>query len=107
MQSSSWLVRVQVLLTFHSQWHGSNSYAGGGYGNSFHLDSWLDDYNKKAAGNTVNCYDQAAIVQLTTLLGVPDGRIRWMFKEPFGYIKDTDLVGWGETNNVSSYEAKF
>ncbi|OIW27036.1 hypothetical protein CONLIGDRAFT_683974 [Coniochaeta ligniaria NRRL 30616] len=92
-------VQDRIHYFVYDIWHGANNYTGGGYGRTFHLDSWLDDYNKKAAGNTVNCYDQAAIVQLVTLLGVPDGRIRWMFKEPFGYIRDTDLVGWGKTNN--------
>jgi hypothetical protein len=64
------------------------------------LDSWLDDSTRKSGGSTVNCYDQAGIVQLATCLGVPSDRIKWLFKEPFGYIKETNLVGWGNTNNV-------
>lgn len=49
----------------------------------------------------VNCYDQAGMLQLAGLLGVPNGKIGWEHKKPFGYLNNTDLVGWGKTNNVS------
>ena len=41
------------------------------------------------------------------MLGVPYDRITWMFKGPFGYINKTDLIGWGETNNVCIGEFLF
>lgn len=50
----------------------------------------------------VNCFDQAGIVQLATLLGVPNGKIGCEHKMPFGYLNTINLVGWGECNNVSS-----
>jgi hypothetical protein len=47
--------------------------------------------------NTVNCYDQAAAVQVFCgCLGV---EVKWMFVMPFGYIKTTNLVGVGMCNN--------
>ncbi|KAK5659023.1 hypothetical protein OQA88_1110 [Cercophora sp. LCS_1] len=92
-------VQDRIHAFVYDIWHGGYSYVGGGYGHYFNLDSWLDDSIRKSGGNTVNCYDQAGIVQLATCLGVPSDRIKWMFKEPFGYIKGTNLVGWGNTNN--------
>ncbi|KAK3322754.1 hypothetical protein B0H66DRAFT_590430 [Apodospora peruviana] len=96
-------VQVPVADRIHSFrydiWHGGVNYAGTAYGRTFDLDYWLQDFDKTAAWNMVNCYDQAGIVQLATLLGVPCDRIGWEYKEPFGYITSTDLVGWGVTNN--------
>lgn len=51
----------------------------------------------------MNCYDQAGIVQLATLLGVPNGKIGWEHKMPFGYLNTINLIGWGNCNNVSTY----
>lgn len=80
---------------------GAPHYAGGAMGGSFDLDSWLHDREKKLLHKVLNCYDQAGIVQLATLLGVPNGKIGWEHKQPFGFINKTNLVGWGECNNVS------
>jgi hypothetical protein len=47
--------------------------------------------------NTVNCYDQAAAVQvLCGCLGIV---VEWKYQEPFGFINETDLIGVGSCNN--------
>jgi hypothetical protein len=44
-----------------------------------------------------NCYDQAAAVQALSLaLGAP---VEWVYMDPYGFIKATDLVGVGRCNN--------
>ncbi len=56
----------------------------------------LWNYINKAT-NVVNCYDQAGAVQaLSGCLGI---RPTWIFLEPFGFIHETNLVGWGLCNN--------
>jgi hypothetical protein len=63
-----------------------------GHGGAFKLMNYI-----KKVSNVVNCYDQAAAVQsLCGCLGVKTG---WMYQNPFGYIKTTDLVGVGKCNN--------
>jgi hypothetical protein len=47
--------------------------------------------------NTVNCYDQAAAVQ--AFCGAMGVDVQWVFQYPFGYIKETNLVGVGKCNN--------
>ncbi|KAK3315625.1 hypothetical protein B0H66DRAFT_536487 [Apodospora peruviana] len=88
-------VQVPLADRIHSFrydiWHGGVNYAGSAYGKTFDLDYWLQDFDKTGAWNMVNCYDQAAIVQIATLLGVPCDRIGWEYKEPFGYITNTDI----------------
>lgn len=80
-------------------WHGASFYTAGDHSATFDLDKWLGDYKNSGAWNMVNCYDQAALVQLAVTLGVPYDRVSWMYKAPFGYIVETDLIGWGLTNN--------
>jgi hypothetical protein len=47
--------------------------------------------------NTVNCYDQAAAVQvLCGCLGIVVG---WKYQYPFGFINETNLIGVGRCNN--------
>jgi len=70
----------------------------------FFLDTWLDhleERDSKGVWYTLNCYDQAAAVQAIVALGAPVDRIWWIYKQPFGYINQTDLVGWGAVSNVS------
>jgi hypothetical protein len=56
----------------------------------------LWNYLNKAS-TIVNCYDQAGAVQsLSGSLGI---RPTWIYLEPFGYIRETDLVGWGQCNS--------
>ncbi|KAK4447395.1 hypothetical protein QBC34DRAFT_427411 [Podospora aff. communis PSN243] len=96
-------VSVPMAQRIHSfiydVWSGGMNYASAYNGQTFSLDYWLADYKNPAAWNEVNCYDQAALVQLVTLLGVAVDRIGWVYKQPFGYIVPTDLIGWGKTNN--------
>jgi hypothetical protein len=47
--------------------------------------------------NVVNCYDQAAAVQ--ALAGVVGVKAIWVFANPYGYIKQSNLVGVGACNN--------
>jgi hypothetical protein len=44
-----------------------------------------------------NCHDQAGALQ--ALCGAVGVRVSWQFLEPFGFINETDLVGWGRCNN--------
>ena len=83
------------------QWAGSFAYTTGTLGGTFWLDWWLEDRNDESNWNTVNCYDQAGILQCALSLGVPKRRLSWEYKKPFGYITARDLVGWGRVNNVS------
>ncbi|MDO4571514.1 MAG: hypothetical protein Q4D38_14105 [Planctomycetia bacterium] len=55
------------------------------------------DYINKTHGNVVNCYDQAAALTVFgQLLGI---NVEYAFSQPFGYIKETTLVGDVRTNN--------
>jgi hypothetical protein len=42
---------------------------------------------------TVNCYDQAGAIQ--ALCGAVGVAITWVYLEPYGYIKPTQLIGVG------------
>ncbi len=95
-------------------WSGSTRFTSG---SAFHMDAWLTNREDKDRWMTLNCYDQSALVQVTLALGVPytflDAKgkpvvrekgkklINYgaLYKEPFGYIKATDLVGWGQCDN--------
>lgn len=52
---------------------------------------------------TVNCMDQAALLLICLSLGFSSpkdqGQLVCYNTSPFGFIKETDLVGWGRTNN--------
>lgn len=50
-----------------------------------------------AAGNVVNCYDQAAAIQ--SLAGAMGVTLTWIYLGPYGSIKPTSLVGVGLCNN--------
>lgn len=82
-------------------WYGAPSFINEG-GGEFNLDEWLDAYTRfqdnKQWLTTVNCFDQAAIVETALSLGMHNGRLAWEIRRPFGYI-DADLVGWGKCNN--------
>lgn len=72
--------------------HGASSYSVGGQGGVFDLARYLS-----LAASRGNCYDQAAAVQVFSgALGVAIG---WNYIEPFGYLKQTHLVGIGQCNN--------
>jgi len=57
----------------------------------------LTRFMSKANGDIVNCYDCAgAVATMTALVG---GQSKYLFMEPFGYIKKTNLIGKGDCNN--------
>jgi len=72
--------------------HGKSFYGVSHIGGSFNLLRYL--LRKRSA---CNCYDQAAAVQ--TLAGALGVQSMWLFLEPFGFIRPTDLVGVGLCNN--------
>lgn len=75
---------------------GGHRYCNGYDGEFFRLDAYLDDINKNG---TVNCYDQAGIVQLCLSLSEATSNTVWYFMDPLGYMHTSWLVGWGLTNN--------
>ena len=70
-------------------------------GGDFDLRSWVD---APKSNRIVNCYDQAAILQIALGLVVP-GTSTWLFLQPFGYIKTTRLVGIHEDCNNPFYRS--
>lgn len=72
--------------------HGKSNYGVSHVGGGFNLLSYL--IRKRPA---CNCYDQAAAVQ--ALAGAVGVQAMWLFLEPFGFIRPTDLVGVGLCNN--------
>ncbi|CAK7203374.1 hypothetical protein SEUCBS139899_006107 [Sporothrix eucalyptigena] len=82
-------------------WSGQPSFIGE-TGHNFKLDAWLAAYAgfqaNRAWLTTVNCFDQAGIVETALSLGMSNKRLHWEIRRPFGYI-NADLVGWGPTNN--------
>jgi hypothetical protein len=72
--------------------HGAPKYGVGAHGGRFKLTAYLAVQRDRC-----NCYDQAAAIQtLAAALGID---LDWCFLSPFGYIKTTNLVGVGVTNN--------
>lgn len=66
------------------------------------LEAWLDawrNWDQHRVFTHVNCYDQAAITEIALCLGVAHEQIHWEFHQVYGFIKDTQLVGWGDCNN--------
>ena len=65
----------------------------------------LTNYINKRLGKTVNCYDQAGAVYVSSrMLGIHSefvfmGQTDYNGKPPFGYINATNLVGVGMCNN--------
>jgi hypothetical protein len=71
---------------------GASWYGVGNLGGVFKL----SDYMLRAS-ERCNCYDQAAAVMALSLaLGATVG---WRYLSPFGFIKPTNLVGFGNCNN--------
>ncbi|KAM0723309.1 hypothetical protein Q7P37_001510 [Cladosporium fusiforme] len=95
----------------YEQWDGSYRYVSfgsasirelfsGDRGFECWLDLWLDErkgYDDRLglANTSVNCYDLAALCQILVSLGVDTQRekLRMKFMEPFGFIRDTYLIG--------------
>ena len=75
---------------------------------TFNLSKWVSRRRLLRPENNnlafhVNCFDQAGIVQIALSLGILDkeqGKLLAMtYLRPFGFIKETHLVGWGPCNN--------
>ncbi|RPA77025.1 hypothetical protein BJ508DRAFT_175835 [Ascobolus immersus RN42] len=99
--SASWPARVAELTINkfgfkYDNVFGGHRYCNGYDGEFFRLDAYLEDINNNG---TVNCYDQAGIVQLCLSLSEATSNTLWYFMEPLGYIHTNWLVGWGLTNN--------
>ncbi|KDQ11660.1 hypothetical protein BOTBODRAFT_448586 [Botryobasidium botryosum FD-172 SS1] len=76
------------------------------YGGPCRLDDWIDHtVTPTRSKDRHNCYDIAGMVQtcLPFLLGNP--KKLWAYLEPYGFIKETNLIGWGPCNNPL-FEAK-
>ncbi|KAK4169724.1 hypothetical protein QBC43DRAFT_198001, partial [Cladorrhinum sp. PSN259] len=72
---------------------GSPKFTNGYKGWSFDLRRWVKGVGRN---NLINCYDQAAIVEVALGLG-PPLKTEWMYMWPYGFIKSTYLVGYPET----------
>ena len=64
-------------------------------GGTLNLKKWITPADR---GEFSNCYDQAALTQVVLGLS-PVGRTIWQLMYPFGYIKETFLMGIGRCNN--------
>ncbi|MEP7124243.1 MAG: hypothetical protein ABJE95_25170 [Byssovorax sp.] len=78
---------------YYDVWHGASDFVPGGAGGDFQLWNYLHRATRK-----VNCYDQAGAVQsLAGCLGI---RPTWIYLRPYGFIRETSLVGWpGQCNS--------
>ncbi len=97
----------------YSAYDGHSSFYNGGDKIIFDLPRWLRYRNDQTKKFTVNCYDQAHLVNCALYLGLPfnlPGKpdmttIGIYYKgsdgpgNRFGYIKTLDLVGWGLCNS--------
>lgn len=66
------------------------------------VQTWLEAYNKWKTHGTytnVNCYDQAAITEVALTLGIHHRQIHWEYHQVYGFIREAELVGWGQCNN--------
>lgn len=79
-------------LKYDSAGGGRSSYGVGPNGGTFKLRFYLRGLQAFA-----NCYDQAAAVQ--ALAGCVGVKLSWIFLEPYGFIKLTNLLGYGNCNN--------
>lgn len=91
---------------------GTSNYTFDG-GAIFDLDTWLANCTPPNEGQWfgVNCYDMSAVLQTALRLGLPytfrdQGMevygvlsVAKSFRQPFGYIKPLDLIGWGMSNS--------
>jgi len=70
-------------------------------GGSYRFKYWLDTMFSRL---TVNCYDQAGIVQLANCLKEGNPSNTWAYMRVYGYINKTQLVGQGQSNNPFNQE---
>ncbi|KAF9995647.1 hypothetical protein BGZ80_003774 [Entomortierella chlamydospora] len=94
-------------LKYHT-FSGDPSFGVTAYGGKFKLNQWLAAYRNwitKKVITCVNCYDQAAIVEVALSLGMDYNQVAWEYHQVFGYIsRKTKLVGWGFCNNPYFYD---
>jgi hypothetical protein len=79
-------------LYYDSKEGGRSYYGVSGDGGLFKLENYL---NRKSI--FANCYDQAGAIQ--SLCGAVGVKLQWIFMNPFGYINETNLLGYGACNN--------
>jgi hypothetical protein len=95
-------------------WVGEPAYTGE-LGGSFKLEKWLNFWKEGETGiaspstgavthqsqllHTVNCFDQAGIAWIALSLGMDHNTLAWEHKQVYGYLKQCQLVGWGDCNN--------
>jgi hypothetical protein len=91
----------------YETWSGSSKYTSGiitglasDLANDRGLELWLDLWLTDMLGlngvkTQMNCYDLACLVQVLVSLGTDavTGKVRAKFMRPYGYIKDTKLIG--------------
>jgi hypothetical protein len=79
-------------LKYDSAGGGRSRYGVTGTGGTLKLSLYLE-----RALPTANCYDQAAAVQ--ALCGAAGIIVEWIYLDPFGFIKPTNLLGYGLCNS--------
>ncbi len=60
---------------------------------------WLDASSDPTA--IENCYDMASVAQylLYLMADYKKANLKWAYMKPFGYLKETNLIGRGQCNN--------
>jgi hypothetical protein len=86
--------------TFRGSPHFTNVYyVGSDINVTLYINRWYEAH--KSSCSIENCYDLASIVQYFLFLmgGYQQNEVKWAFMNPFGYLKETNLVGIGQCNN--------
>ena len=76
--------------------YGESHFGPDALGGNFNLRSWV--LQTTVCNALVNCYDQAGIFQICLGLS-PHALSTWKLLDPFGFIKQTNLIGVGPCNN--------
>lgn len=85
-------------LKYDSEFGGDSSYGAHSSGSSsFKLADYLKGNNLTTNQQFANCADQAGALQ--ALCGAVGVEIKWICHSPFGFIKATNLLGYGKCNN--------
>ncbi|KAF8596824.1 hypothetical protein BDV93DRAFT_527830 [Ceratobasidium sp. AG-I] len=87
--------------------NGSSHYTTSGVETYFNVNLWARHITVKKVALSeayhVNCYDQAAAVFTGVILALTGGsqykKLVWHYAQPFGFINEVPLVGWGKTNS--------
>jgi hypothetical protein len=85
----------------------------------FNLNRWAKNIlpdkvtkDKERSVPRVNCVDQSAAVYIGVCLGLPDDNavydsLLWHWAVPFGYVRETRLVGWSDDSEEKFNNAYF